>query len=72
LQGIYSQAPPAVGERKKKVVTTNNHKSFNFWLQFEQQWGVEGEGTDLYLYHNDSNFGLRVLHRSYNKAHIGC
>lgn len=27
--------------------------------------------TDLYLYHNDSNFGLRVLHLMYNKARIG-
>ena len=28
--------------------------------------------TNLYLYHNDNNFGLRVLHLLYNKAHIGC
>jgi hypothetical protein len=31
-----------------------------------------GVGTNLYLYHNDSSFGLRVLHLTYNKAHIGC
>lgn len=27
--------------------------------------------TNLYLYHNDSNSGLRVLHLLYNKARIG-
>jgi hypothetical protein len=28
--------------------------------------------TNLYPYHNDNSSGLRVLHRLYNKAHIGC
>lgn len=28
--------------------------------------------TNLYLYHSDNMTGLRVLHLSYNKAHIGC
>lgn len=65
---------------KIKVVTTNNHKSFNFLASIlnnnrngrqQQLCGVKNNVTNLYLYHNDSNSGLRVLHLLYNKARIG-
>lgn len=67
-----------VTKSKKKVVTTNNHKSFNFLrvvftrLEIITLVFFHSTSTNLYPYHNDNSSGLRVLHRLYNKAHIGC